>query len=320
MPLPRLLLSRHYPEAVIARARRDYQVVLPEHDASANGDALIEQLQGVDGALISASNRFTATIFARLPAEVKIIASYSVGYEHVDLDAAKAKGVVITNSPDVLNDATADTALLLLLAASRRARECLQMVLNGDWVGWSPTHLLGKQPTGKRLGIIGMGRIGRAMAERCRALGMDIHYHNRSRLAADLEGDATYHATADELFRVADFLSIHCEMTPATTKLVNARTIALMPDAPVIVNTARGGIVDDEALLAALKSGRVAAAGLDVFDGEPKLHPGYLKAPTAFLLPHIGSATLDTRNAMGFRALDNLDAYFAGREPGDRLA
>lgn len=319
MPKAKILLSRHYPQAVIDRAQQDYDVVLPEPDASANGDALVAQCTGVDGALISASNKFSADVIAKLPDRLKIIASFSVGYEHVDLEAAKAKGIIVSNSPDVLNDATADTALLLLLAASRRARESQDMVLKGEWTGWSPTHLLGKQPTGKRLGIIGMGRIGRAMAERCRALGMEIHYHNRSRLAADLEGDATYHATPDELFRVSDFLSLHCEMTPQTTKLVNARTIELMPEAPVIVNTARGGIVDDEALIAALKSGRVAAAGLDVFDGEPNLNPGYLDIPTAFLLPHIGSATLDTRNAMGFRALDNLDAFFDGREPGDRL-
>lgn len=320
MPKAKILLSRHYPQAVIERARRDYEVVLPEIDASANGDVLIEQVQGVDGAMISASNKFTAEVIAKLPERLKIIAGFGVGYEHVDLVAARAKGVVVTNSPDVLNDATADTALLLLLAASRRARESFEMVINGDWKGWSPTHLLGKQPTGKRLGIIGMGRIGRAMADRCRALGMEIHYHNRSQLSADLEGDANYHSTSDDLFKVADFLSIHCEMTPETTKLINARTIELMPDAPVIVNTARGGIVDDDALIAALKSGRVAAAGLDVFDGEPNLNPEYLKIQTAFLLPHIGSATLDTRNAMGFRALDNLDAYFAGKEPGDRLA
>lgn len=320
MSKAKILLTRHYPDAVIERARRDYDVVLPEHDVSANGDALVDQCQGVDGALISGSNKFTADVFAKLPEQLKIIAGFGVGYEHVDLDAARAKGVVVANSPDVLDDATADTALLLLLAASRRARESFEMVINGEWTGWSPTKLLGKQPTGKRLGIIGMGRIGRAMADRCRALGMEIHYHNRSQLSTELEGDATYHATSDELFKVSDFLSIHCEMTPQTVKMVNARTIELMPDTPVIVNTARGGVVDDVALIAALKSGRVAAAGLDVFDGEPNLNPEYLKIPTAFLLPHIGSATTDTRNAMGFRALDNLDAYFAGDEPGDRLA
>lgn len=319
MSKPRVLLTRHYPKAVIERASRDYDMILPEKDVSANGDELIAQLQGVDGVMICASNKFSAEVIMRLPEQLKIIASFSVGYEHVDIDAAKSKGLVVTNSPDVLNDATADTALLLLLAASRRAREASEMVLRGEWIGWSPTKLLGIQPTGKRLGIIGMGRIGRAMANRCRALGMEIHYHNRSRLSSDLEGDATYHATPNDLFKVADFLSIHCEMTPETTKLVNAETIALLPENPVVVNTARGGIVDDEALIAALKSGRVAAAGLDVFEGEPKLHPEYLKIPTAFLLPHIGSATVDTRNAMGFRALDNLDAYFAGNEPGDRL-
>ena len=182
MSKAKILLCRHYPQAVIDRARRDYDVVLPEQDVSANGDALVDQLHGVDGALIAASNKFTADVFAKMPERLKIIAGFGVGYEHVDLEAARDKGVVVTNSPDVLNDATADTALLLLLAASRRARESFEMVVKGEWVGWSPTMLLGKQPTGKRIGIIGMGRIGRAMADRCRALGMEIQSRRRSGL------------------------------------------------------------------------------------------------------------------------------------------
>ncbi len=319
MPKPRIILTRHYPQAVIERAKRDYDAEVVEFDVAANGDELVAQMQGFDGALISSTNKFSAEVITKLPERLKIIATFSVGYEHVDTQAAQAKGLIVANTPDILTDATADTALLLLLAAARRARESFEMVVKGQWKGWSPTRLLGIQPTGKRLGIIGMGRIGRAMATRARALGMEIHYHNRNRLPADLEGDATYHETARDLLKISDFLSLHCEMTPETAKLINTETIALMPENPVIINTARGGIINDEDLIAALKSGRVAAAGLDVFDGEPNLNPGYIDLPNAFLLPHIGSATVETRNAMGFRALDNLDAYFAGREPGDRL-
>ncbi len=315
----KLLVTRQFPGDVLVRAIRDYEATINPGTVSWQGADLIAKLDGMDGAFISAGNKITSAVIADLPGSVKIISTFSAGYEHIDLEAAKQKGLVITNTPDGPTEATADIALLLILNAARRIREGFEAISTGQWKGWTPTQLLGIHPAGRRLAILGMGRIGRAVAHRARAFGMIIHYHNRSRLSADLEQGAIYHETPEDLFGVADFLSINCELTPDTAKLINTNSLALFPENPVIINTARGGIIDDEALIAALRSGRVAAAGLDVFDGEPKLNPGYLDLPNAFLTPHMGSATVDTRNQMGFRALDNLDAYFSGQEPPDRL-
>jgi glyoxylate reductase len=210
--------------------------------------------------------------------------------------------------------------MLVLLGAARRATEGQQMVRENKWVGWNPNQLLGVQVSGKKLGILGMGRIGRAVARRARGFDMEIHYHNRSRLDPDLEQGASYHADPEALLGESEFLSINCPASPEMHHFLDARRIALLPERAIVANTARGPLVDDEALIAALKSGRIAAAGLDVFEGEPKIHPGYRDLPNTFLLPHMGSATLETRNAMGFKCLDNLDAFFAGQEPPDRVA
>ena len=249
-----------------------------------------------------------------MPASVRIIATFSVGYEHVDVAAAAKRGIAVSNTPDVLTDATADITLLCLLGAARRAHEGATMLRTRNWVGWTPTQLMGVHVTGKRLGILGMGRIGQAVADRARAFRMQIHYSNRSRLPPELEKGAVFHANADDMLPHSDFLSINAPMTPATRKWVNAERIAKLPQGAVIVNTARGGVVDDEALIAALKSGRIASAGIDVFDGEPKIHPDYHDLENAFLLPHMGSATVETRNAMGFKALDNLEAFLLRKQ------
>ncbi len=317
---PRILLTRKLPDAVEARAKRDYDATLNPQDKNYAADELAALSKDYDGLLIASTNKMTADAIAGLADRVRIIATFSVGIEHVDLKAAKNKGIVVTNTPDVLTDATADQTMLLLLAAARRAWEGTSMVRQGRWVGWSPIQLMGVQPGGKRLGILGMGRIGQAVARRARAFGMAIHYHNRKRLPKNDEDGATFHATPEALLRVSDFLSFHCPLTPETRKFLNAERIKLLPERAVVVNTARGGVIDDEALIQALKSGRVAAAGLDVFEGEPKLNPGYLTLDNAFLTPHQGSGTVETRNAMGYRALDNMDAFFAGRKPGDRVA
>jgi lactate dehydrogenase-like 2-hydroxyacid dehydrogenase len=232
--------------------------------------------------------------------------------------SAAKRGIKVSNTPDVLTDATADITMLCLLGAARRAHEGTSMLRTHNWVGWTPRQLMGVHVTGKRLGILGMGRIGQAVADRARAFRMTIHYSNRSRLPADLEKGATFHANADDMLPFCDFLSINAPMTPATRKWVNAERIGKLPENAVVVNTARGGVVDDEALIAALKSGRLAAAGLDVFDGEPRIHQGYYGLENAFLLPHMGSATVETRNAMGFKALDNLEAFLiSGKTPPD---
>ena len=247
-----------------------------------------------------------------------MIATFSVGYEHVDVAVAAKRKIAVSNTPDVLTDATADIAMLCLLGAARRAHEGTTMLRTHHWVGWSPTQLMGVHVTGKRLGILGMGRIGQAVADRARGFAMQIHYSNRSRLPPDLEKGAVFHADADAMLPHCDFLSINAPMTPITRKWVNGERIARLPKGAVVINTARGGVVDDDALIAALKSGYLAAAGLDVFDGEPRIHAGYYGIENAFLLPHMGSATVETRNAMGFKALDNLEAVLLrGQSPPD---
>ena len=318
--LANLLVTRKLPDAVEARAARDYRAQLNPKDKNYTAEDLAELSQGMDALLIASTNKMTADAIEGLANSVRIVATFSVGIEHIDLKAAKKRAIVVTNTPDVLTDATADQTMLLLLAAARRAWEGAAMVREGRWVGWSPIQLMGVHPGGKRLGILGMGRIGQAVARRAKPFGMEIHYHNRKRLPKAQEDGAIFHATAEDLLKASDFLSFHCPLTPETKKFLNAERIKLLPKGAVVVNTARGGVIDDEALIAALKSRRLAAAGLDVFEGEPKLNPGYLKLENAFLTPHQGSGTVETRNAMGFRALDNLDAFFAGNAPPDRVA
>ncbi|MCH8000099.1 MAG: D-glycerate dehydrogenase [Proteobacteria bacterium] len=317
---PSLLVTRKLPDPVLERAARDYEARLNAEDKLYGSDEMIERAQGCAAILTCSTEKFTAEVIARLPASVRAVATFSVGTEHMDLEAARARGLVVTNTPDVLTDSTADITLLVLLGAARRAYEGQRMVREDKWFGWTPTQLLGVQVSGKRLGILGMGRIGLAVAKRARGFDMEIHYHNRNRLAPEIERGARYHAQAEAMLGHCDFLSINCPATPETHHFLDARRIALLPERAIVTNTARGAIVDDEALIAALKSGRLAAAGLDVFEGEPDIHPGYRDLPNVFILPHMGSATLETRNAMGFKCLDNLDAHFAGAEPPDRVA
>lgn len=317
---PVLLVTRRLPDAVQARAAADYDARLNADDRPYDSDGLVAAAAGADAILCCGGDKLTAETLARLPSGVRAVATFSVGTDHIDLEAARRRGLVVTNTPDVLTDATADVALLLMLGAARRASEGERMVRAGAWTGWTPTQLLGTHLGGKRLGILGMGRIGQAVARRARAFGMTIHYTNRSRLSPEREEGATFHPDAHELLTVSDVLSLHFPATQETRHWLNAERLALLPAGAIVVNTARGTVVDDEALIAALASGRLAAAGLDVFENEPNLHPGYRDLPNTFLLPHMGSATRETRDAMGFRALDNLDAYFAGREPADRVA
>ncbi|PWC53232.1 D-glycerate dehydrogenase [Azospirillum sp. TSO22-1] len=316
---PSLLLTRKLPDAVEARAARDYRAVLNTDDTPLSGAEIAARASGMDGILCCAGDRLDAAAIAALPDSVRILATFSVGTDHIDLAAARARGLIVTNTPDVLTDATADIALLLMLGAARRASEGERMIRAGAWTGWTPTQLMGTHLGGKRLAILGMGRIGRAVAERARAFGMAIHYHNRSRLTQDLEQGGTFHADAEAMLEHADVLSFHCPATRETTHWLNAARIERLPRGAIVVNTARGAVVEDAALIAALRSGRIAAAGLDVFEGEPNLNPAYRDLPNTFLLPHLGSATVETRNAMGFRALDNLDAHFNKRQIPDKV-
>jgi len=319
MSRPRLWITRRLSDATLERAARDYDVVINHEDTPGTAKQLITASAEFDAIIPCHSEHFSAEVAAQLDPRLKIIANHSVGVDHCDLPALKARGITVTNTPDVLSDATAELAMLLMLGAARNAVAGDKVVRSGAWDSWSPAFMVGKQVTGARLGIVGMGRVGRAFAAKARGFGMDIHYYNRTELPEDQAQGATYHASVESLLGVADFLSLHCPATPETTDLMNAERFAMLPQGAVIVNSARGALVDEEALIAALETGQVAAAGLDCFKVEPGGNPAFAKYDTIFMLPHIGSATRQTRDAMGFRALDNLDAFFAGNTPGDML-
>jgi len=316
-----VLVTRKLPQAVEDRLRRDYEPRFNTADRLYSSVELIKLAQGADIILPCHTEKLSADVIARLPASIKAIVCFSVGVDYVDLAAAKARNIIVTNTPDVLTDATAEIAMLLMLGAARRASEGERLIRSGKWNTWSPTFMIGRQVTGKRLGIVGMGRVGQATAQRARGFDMTILYSNRSRLAPELEKGATFYKTVEAMLPHCDYLALHCPATPETRNLLNAERIALLPDGAIVVNTSRGSVVDDDALVAALRSGKLAAAGLDVFNNEPdNIHPGYRELENTFLLPHIGSATFETRDAMGFRALDNLDAIAAGHKPHDRVA
>lgn len=314
---PKLLVSRRLPDDVEARIARDYDAETNPSDRPLGADGIVAGAEGKEALLVTVADRIDASLIARLPASIRIIASFSVGYDHIDVPAARSRGIAVTNTPDVLTDATADIALLLILGAARGAAAGVAAVREASWKNWAPTGMLGIDLKGRRLGILGMGRIGEAVASRARAFGLSIHYHNRRRVPSEREGGAVFHETADDLFRASDILSINCASTPETRRIVNARTLSLLPKGAIVVNTARGDIVDDDALISALAAGHLRAIGLDVYNNEPNIDPRYRSLANAFLLPHLGSATVETRNAMGFRALDNLDDFFAGRDPRD---
>jgi lactate dehydrogenase-like 2-hydroxyacid dehydrogenase len=320
MAKPKLLVTRKLPDAVEARIARDFDATFNPTDAVRDGAALAAAAAGHDAVLLAAGDPFGASTINALPTSVKALATFSVGFDHVDLAAAKARNIIVTNTPDVLTDATAEIAMLLILASMRRAGEAERMVRARQWVGWAPTQLMGLSVSHKRLGIFGFGRIGRRLAEMARGFRMEIHYHDVARAAPELEQGATFHADEGKFLAISQVISLHAPGGEKTRKWLNAERIAQLPKGAVVVNTARGTLVDDAALVAALHSGHIAYAGLDVFDGEPKIFEGYYGAPNVTLLPHLGSATIETRDAMGFRALDNLDAVFGGREPRDRVA
>jgi lactate dehydrogenase-like 2-hydroxyacid dehydrogenase len=312
---PRLAVTRRLPPPVEARLRRDYELAWEPDDENWSRDDWRARTAHADAVLCTPADPVDRGTVEALPASVKIVATFSVGYNHIDLQACAERGIVVTNTPGVLTEATADVALLLLLGAARRAGEGERLMRSGRWTGWRPTQLLGTDLGGKSLGIVGYGRIGQAVAHRARAFGLEVHYLSRRERPEG--GPATWHRDEATFWPQCQFLSLHLPASAETRRFLDARRIAQLPRGAVVVNTARGDVVDDDALLEALRSGHVAAAGLDVYAGEPNVHPGYAPLPNTFLLPHLGSATLETRCAMGFRALDNLDAFFAGRVPRD---
>lgn len=307
---PKILLTRRWPEAVEARLAASYDVTLNEADAPMDEAALAQAMRDHDALCPTVTDKVTRAVLAVEGRRARIVANYGAGFEHIDLAAAREAGLAVTNTPDVLTEATADIAMTLLLMASRRAGEGERELRAGAWTGWRPTHLVGQSLSGKLLGLVGFGRIARATAKRAEAFGMRIAYHSR-RSADDMPAEA-YFADLGELVERADMLSLHAPGGAETRHMVDAALLARMPAHAVLVNTGRGTLIDEEALAEALAARRIAAAGLDVYEAEPRVHPALIDLPNVVLLPHLGSATIETRTAMGMKVADNLDRFFAG--------
>ncbi len=315
MAKPILFVTRRLPPAIEARASRDYEARLNRLDTVRTGADVVAMAEEAQAVLCCPADKLDAGVIQALPPTVKVIGTFSVGFEHIDLAAARARGILVVNTPDVLSVATAECTLLLLLAAARRAGEGERLVRSGTWTGWAPTQMLGTGVVGRSLGIFGMGRIGRELATLARGLAMTVHYRNARRLPAELERGAIFHDNDDSFLAASELLSLNAPGGAATMHWLNAERIAKLPPGVVVANAGRGTLVHDAALIAALRSGHVAAAGLDVYEGEPALNPAYLTLENVVLLPHLGSATMATRDAMGGMVLDGIDAVLAGREP-----
>ena len=307
--MKKVLITRKLLKSNEERISKLWDAKLNLNDEIYSQNKLIELSKDCDGILCSIVDKIDEETINKLSDSVKIISNFAVGFGNIDIKAARTKNIIVTNTPDVLTDATAEIAMLLILGAARRASEAITWVRNKNRK-WSADFLIGKQLEGSRLGILGMGRIGRAVALRAKAFNMKIHYRNRTRLKADLEAGANYHDSIKSLFSVSDILSINCPATPETTNIINKETLEFFPKGAIITNSARGDMIDDEAMVQALISRRIFSLGLDVYKGEPNIHPGYLNQPNVFILPHLGSATIKTRTAMADLAIDNIEEYF----------
>ena len=319
MTLRRAYAARRFTDAYEQAMDARYQVKRTTADKVLAPAALAKAAEGAEILFCCLTEKVTAEVIAHLAPGLKVIATLSVGLDHIDLEAARRFGVKVLNTPDVLNESTAEVAMMLILGACHRASESDRLVRSGEWTGWAPTQMLGLGLSGRRLGILGLGRIGKHVARRAAPFGLEIHYHNRRQLPADEEAGAVYHPSSDALLKHSDIFCITAPSTPELKGFLDARRIDLLPRDAVVVNVARGDMVDDEALISALKSRRLFAAGLDVYRGEPNLDPRYRALPNAFLLPHIGSATIDTRNAMGFLLLDGLKSLEEGRPAANQV-
>ena len=307
--MKKILITRRLLRSCEDKAKELFDANFNLNDELYSQKKLIEMSAGCDGILSALTDKLDAETINQLPDSVKIISNFAVGFGNIDLEAAKKRGIAVTNTPDVLTDATAEIGVLLILGACRRASEGIEKAREGGWV-WSADMLIGKQLTGTRLGILGMGRIGQKIAKIAKSLGMIIHYHNRSKLSEEKEQGATYHDNLNNLMKVSDVLSVCCPASKETINLINKDTLELLPKGAVVTNVARGDIIEDEALIDALERRKVYAVGLDVYKNEPNLNPGYLKHKSAFILPHLGSATKETRTAMANLAIDNIDEFF----------
>ena len=286
-----------------------FKVKFNVDDKILSREEIIIQSKDCDGIISTVTEVFDYDIIFKLSEKIKIISNFGVGFSNIDIDAAKNRNIIVTNTPDVLTSATAEITILIILGAARRVTEGIKYTRNKNWK-WSSSFLIGKELKKARLGILGMGRIGRAVAHRSRSFGMEIHYHNRVRLAPDLEKDSIYHNNVKSLFSVSDFLSINCTSTKETKHIINKKTLNYFPNGAVITNSARGEMIEDDSMVEALKNGKIFSLGLDVYNGEPNIHPEYLNLPNVFVLPHLGSATYTTRKAMSDLAINNLKEFF----------
>ena len=322
MSKPKVIITRRWPEAAEARAKDLFDAVLNEHDQPMTKEELQEAMRTAEAVCPTVSDNISAEVLGTEPLKCRILGNFGVGFNHIDIDAAKDRNIVVTNTPDVLTDCTADIAMTLMLMVARRAGEGERHVRSRQWTGWRPTHMMGTKVTGKTLGLIGMGRIARAMAHKAHhGFGMKIifcdPYPPPPEIIRNL--DARPRDSIEEVLQEADFVSLHCPGGKETYHLINEDRFALMKRGAFIINSARGDVIDTKALIAALKNGRIAGAGLDVYEGEPKVHEELLAMENVVLFPHLGSASLETRIAMGMRAIDNVQAYFEGKEPRDRV-
>ena len=307
--MKKILFTRKLIKASEEYASSLFKINFNVEDILLSKEEIIRQSNDCDGIISSVTDVFDEDVISKISKSIKIISNFGVGYSNIDINAAKKRNIIVTNTPDVLTSATAEIAMLIILGAARRATEGIKFARNGNWK-WSSNFLIGKELHQERLGILGMGRIGRAVANRARSFGMKIHYHNRVRLAPDLEKEAIYHDNIKSLFSVSDFLSINCTATEETKNIINKNTLNYFPRGAVIANSARGEIIEDHSMIEALKSGKIYSLGLDVYNGEPNIHPEYLTLSNVFVLPHLGSATYKTRKAMSDLAINNLREFF----------
>jgi len=323
---PKVYITRKLPDAVETRMRELFEAELNVNDAPRTREELIEAVRTADVLVPTVTDRIDAALIAEAGPQMKLIASFSNGTDHIDIDAAAKKGITVTNTPNVLTEDTADMTMALILAVPRRLVQGARVLMDkpGEWEGWSPTWMLGRRIWGKRIGIIGMGRIGTAVARRAKAFGLSIHYHNRKRVnpATEDELEATYWDSLDQMLARVDIVSVNCPSTPATFHLLSARRLALLQPTSYVVNTARGDIIDEDALVQALRAGKIAGAGLDVFENEPAVNPKLVKLANegkVVLLPHTGSATIEGRIDMGDKVIINIRTYFDGHRPPNRV-
>ena len=318
---PLVVVTRKLPDVIETRMRELFDTRLNETDQAMTQAQLVEAVKTADVLVPTLTDRIDSALLSQAGEQLKLIATFANGVDNIDVDTANTRGITVTNTPGVLTEDTADMTMALILAVPRRLAEGIKIVEDDDWSGWSPTWMLGRRIWGKRLGVVGMGRIGTAVARRAKAFGMSIHYHNRRRVPAPVEEEleATYWESLDQMLARMDVVSIHCPHTPGTFHLLSARRLKLMKPDSYIVNTARGEVIDENALARMLDAGELAGAGLDVFEHEPAVNPRLAKSPRVLLLPHMGSATIEGRIDMGEKVIINIKTFMDGHRPPDRV-